>query len=301
MIDDGHLIVEEEDWAEFDADPVARSFLRLIMGGEELINGKRRWCLWMVGADPTLVRQSPLLQSRIEKVRQFRNSSGREATRRLAATPSLFGEIRQPVGTYLLIPKVSSENRDYIPIALVEPRTIASGSALIVADVGSFHFGVLTSQVHNAWMRAVAGRLESRYQYSAQIVYNNFPWPACTPTHRPAGSGATSPGEGVAQAAGGRSEGAGAPVDPKVRAIEAAAQAVLDARSRYPQATLADLYDPLAMPADLVKAHQTLDRAVDKAYRSAPFATELDRVEFLFGLYEQQTAGLLAVGNKKRR
>jgi hypothetical protein len=160
-----------------------------------------------------------------------------------------------PAGPYLLIPKVSSERRRYIPIGFMQPEVLASDLCFLVPDATRYHFGVLSSAMHMAWVRQVCGRLESRYRYSAKLVYNNFPWPASPTAAR--------------------------------RAVEAAAARVLAVRAEYPGATLADLYDPLAMPAKLVKAHAALDRAVDHCYRSQPFASDCQRVEFLFARYEQ--------------
>ena len=198
--------------------------------------------------------------------------SNRPQTRELAATPTLFGEIRQPSTPYLLVPKVSSERRSYIPIGFMPPEVIASGSALVVPDATLYHFGVLTSAMHNAWMRSVAGRLESRYQYSGNIVYNTFPWP-----------------EKIA--------------DERKAEIERLAQAVLDERAKHLEkgATLADLYDPVTMPPGLAKAHAALDRAVDRAYRSAPFETERARVEHLFARYQALTTLFPAKPPKKPR
>ena len=171
----------------------------------------------------------------------------------------LFGEIRQPQSTYLIIPKVSSERRKFIPIGILPPTTIASGSALIIPDASFYHFGVVQSTMHMAWMRTVCGRMKSDYQYSASIVYNNFPWPL-------------------------------EPSDKQKTAIETAAQAVLDARAAYPDSSLADLYDPRSMPPNLTRAHQQLDKAVDTAYGKTKFNTEAERVAFLFELYQQYTA-----------
>ena len=256
--------------ALLDESPTLAPFIRRLYGGDEFLNGIERYCLWLVDAPPTVVRNSPLLRTRIETVRKFRESSGREQTKRLAATPSLFGEIRQPDSPYLLIPKVSSEIRRYIPIGFVQPEIIASGSALIIPGAELYHFGVLSSAIHNAWMRSVAGRLESRFQYSNAIVYNNYPWPeAATPAQR--------------------------------SAVEKAAQAVLDARAKFPASTLADLYDPLAMPPALATAHAALDRAVDKCYRSDPFPSDRSRVEHLFALYEKITAPLAPTAKSRRK
>ena len=239
-----------------------KPFIRPFMGSEEFLNNTQRWCLWLVDAPPSVIRSSPSVLDRVEAVRKAREESNRPETKRLAKTPALFGEIRQPSTPYLLVPKVSSESRPYLPVGFVKPNVIANGSALIVPNARLFHFGVLSSAMHMAWMRYTCGRLESRYQYSSQIVYNNYPWPE-------------SPS--VKQRA----------------AVEAAAQAVLDARKKFPDATLADLYDPLAMPKDLVKAHAGLDRAVDLCYRPQPFGTGRQRVEHLFALYEKLTTPLM--------
>ncbi len=251
--------------------PALRPHIRRLYGGDEFLNGTERWCLWLVDAEPALIRSSPLLRARLETVRNFRQGSARPQTQELAATPALFGEIRQPDTRYLLIPKVSSENRTYLPIGFMSPKDIASGSALIVPGATPYHFGVLSSAMHNAWMRTVAGRMKSDFQYSGNIVYNNYPWPDPTYDQR--------------------------------AAVEKSAQAVLDARAPRlaAGASLADLYDPLAMPAELFKAHQTLDRAVDKAYRPATFTNDRERVEFLFARYEQLTAPLAPAAKKSKR
>jgi hypothetical protein len=269
--DDQGLILTPERRAELlKESPALTPFVRRIYGGEEFLNGVERWCLWLADAPPELLRSSKLLTARIESVRTFRLGSSRPQTRALAATPSLFGEIRQPTTPYLLIPKVSSERRTYIPIGFMPPDNIASGSALVIPDATMYHFGILTSALHNAWMRSVAGRMKSDYQYSNNIVYNNFPWPE-------------------------------KPTAKQNATVEAKAQAILDVRAKHPLCTLADLYDPLSMPADLVKAHAELDRAVDGCYRSQPFTSDRQRVEFLFALYERYTAPLLPTEKRKRK
>jgi hypothetical protein len=202
----------------------------------------------------------------------------------LAAQPSLFGEIRQPETRYLVLPKVSSENRVYMPLGFLEPKVIANGSALIVPTAGLFEFGVLQSTMHMAWMKATAGRMKSDFQYSAQIVYNNYPWP-----------------ELPADAA------LGTTAHKAKAAIEVAAQGVLDARAQFQQgdkpASLADLYDPLTMPPALFKAHQKLDAAVDAAYAlcggKKTWKNDAERVAFLFELYQRFTS-LLPIGKPKR-
>ena len=219
---------------------------------------------------PSVIRGNPAVRKRIEAVRLARLESDREETRRLAVTPQLFGEIRQPKTSYLLVPKVSSETRPYLPVGFMKPEIIANGSALIIPRATLYHFGALSSAMHMAWMRYTCGRMKSDYQYSSQIVYNNYPWPE-TPSEKQKAS------------------------------VEAAAKAVLDARKQFPGATLADLYDPLAMPPALVKSHAALDHAVDLCYRSQPFENDRQRVEYLFTLYEKLNAPLLPAGKKARR
>ncbi|MEI7936081.1 MAG: DNA methyltransferase [Verrucomicrobiota bacterium] len=269
--DDGHLLLDREAKAELlRFEPGAKKFIRQFLGADEFINAIERWCLWLVDASPSELRALPEVMRRVEGVKAHRLASSRETTRALAASPALFGENRQPQSKYLLIPGVSSERRAYIPIGFLPPSIIASNLVNVVPDAKLYHFGVLTSQMHMAWMRYTAGRLESRYRYSAGIVYNNYPWPEKVTAKQRA-------------------------------AVEAAAQAVLDARARYPTSTLADLYDPLAMPAPLLKAHQQLDRAVDRCYRPEPFPSDRHRVEYLFALYEQLTAPLVAAAKPPRK
>ena len=202
----------------------------------------------------------PLVVKRIEAVKEMRLKSTKEATRNWAAYPYLFTENRQPESeNYLLIPRVSSERRAYIPIGFLSSDIIASDATQVVPNATLYEFGVLTSNIHNAWMRVVCGRLESRYRYSNDIVYNNFPW--CNPT------------------------------DEQKARIEKTAQAILDARAKYPESSLADLYDETFMPADLRKAHQANDRAVMEAYGFAKDITESEIVAELFKMYEKLTAG----------
>lgn len=234
-IDDGHLILNYEDVKKIKAENIEyEKYMRKYVGGEELIKGKDRWCLWLVGASPKDIQHSQTIKERVRLTAEFRKASNRPQTLALADTPYLFGEIRQPETIMIAIPKVSSENRRYIPICYVDPNIIVNGSALIVPNASLYHFGILTSNVHNAWMRTVAGRLETRYQYSGSVVYNNFPWPT--------------------------------PTDEQKAKIEQTAQAILDARALYPDCSLADLYDELTMPVELRKAHQANDKAVMQAY-----------------------------------
>jgi hypothetical protein len=259
----GLMLTAEERTELLAETPAAAPFIRRLYGAEEFLNGGERWCLWLVDAPPNLIRSSPMIRSRVEGVRRFREGSDRSKTRELAATPGLFGERRQPTRRYLLIPKVASERRDYLPLGFMEPSDIASGSALVLPESSLLHFGVLSSAIHMAWMRRVCGRMKSDYQYSSRLVYNNFPWPQNLN-------------------------------DKQKAAVEAAAQAVLDARDTFNGQTLADLYDPLSMPKALRDAHKGLDRAVDKCYRAAPFGRERSRVEYLFTLYQQLVNPLTA-------
>ena len=272
--DGGHLLLTESERKELlKKEPNAKKFVRPFLGSQEFINGMQRWCLWLKDASPSEIRGLPEVMKRVEAVKKHRLESPRETTRELAKIPMLFGEIRQPNGNYLLIPSVSSENRRYIPIGFMPKTVIGSNLVLFVPNATLYHFGVLSSAMHMAWVKQVCGRLESRYRYSNSLVYNNYPWPE-------------------------------APSAKQCVAVEAAAQAVLDARKKFPDATLADLYDPLAMPKDLVKAHADLDRAVDLCYRPQPFDTDRHRVEQLFALYEKLTAPLIPPTKapaKKRR
>ena len=261
--DGGNLIIEENEYASFlQQEPAAEQYIRPFWGAEEFINNKKRYCLWLLNAEPQHLKKCPLIVARIQKVREHRESSSREATRKLAQTPSLFGEIRQPeTGNYLLIPSATSSERKYIPMGFLPSSVIASNLVLLVPNATLYEFGILTSQMHMAWMRTVCGRLGNGYRYSAQIVYNNFPWPEASETQK----------ESIAQKA----------------------QAVLDARSQFPDSSLADLYDPNTMPPVLTKAHAALDAAVDKLYRKTAFPDDAARVAFLFELYLKKTEGLL--------
>ncbi len=261
-IDDGCLILSPQERDRLvETEPEAAIWIRRILGSDEFINGIPRYCLWLTECPPETVRRLNGVRERVAACREYRLGRERPQTLELAKTPQLFGEIRQPSSSYLLVPKVSSENRPFLPIGFVTPEIIALGTTLIIPGADLFHFGVLSSTMHMGWMRSVCGRLESRYQYSAGIVYNNFPWPEPTEAQR--------------------------------KAIEAAAQGVLDARAKFPGSTLADLYDQVTMPPELAKAHADLDRAVDRAYGKTTFASEMERVAFLFERYEALTRPLL--------
>jgi hypothetical protein len=270
-IDGGHYLFTTEERDAFLAiEPGAKQYFRRWLGSDEFINGWERWCLWLGEAQPSELRKLPHVLKRIEAVRQERIASKSAPTRKLAETPTRFHVENIPDKEYLIIPEVSSERRMFIPIGYMHPDTMASNLVKIVPNTSLYHFGVLTSTMHNAWVRFVCGRLESRYRYSKDIVYNNYPWPE-------------------------------QPTAAQKQAVEAAAQGVLDARAAHPGASLADLYDPLTMPPDLVKAHHTLDKAVDKCYRAQAFTTDAKRVEYLFELYEKYTQGLLAGEKPKKK
>jgi hypothetical protein len=251
------------------SEPAAAKWVKRFYGAEEFINGVERWCLWMVNIAPAELRAMPEVMKRVERVRANRAMSTRETTKELADSAWLFGEVRQPTGEYLLVPRHSSERRRYIPMGYLPPDVIAGDSCLVVPDATLYHFGILTSEMHMAWVRQVCGRLKSDFRYSNKLVYNNFPWPQDV-------------------------------TDKQQAAVTAAAQAVLDARESFKGQTLADLYDPLAMPKLLRDAHKDLDRAVDKCYRAAPFTSERQRVEYLFDLYQKLVTPLTAPTKPKR-
>ena len=259
-VEGGFLILSpEEKDALLAKEPHIEKYIRPFTSGDDFINNKKRYCLWLVGANPTDLKNSSEVRSRIEGVRKFRQSSVKEATRRCAETPTLFMEVKEPKGNYLLIPATSSEQRRYIPIGYVDKCVIPNNAVQFVPDTTLYHFGVLTSNVHMAWMRAVCGRLEMRYRYSANIVYNNFPWPT--------------------------------PTEEQKQKIEQTAQAILDARAMFPDSSLADLYDELTMPVELRKAHQDNDRAVMQAYGFPVKSTftESQCVAELFKMYQELT------------
>ncbi len=284
-IDGGHYLFTPDEKAEFIAqEPQAEKWFRRWIGADEFINSYDRWCLWLGDCPPDELRKMPEAMKRIEAVRQVRLASKSAPTQKLAATPTRFHVENIPDSAYLVIPEVSSERRTFIPIGFMQPDTLSSNLVKIIPNATLYHFGILTSTMHMAWVRYTCGRLESRYRYSAGIVYNNFPWPDVIPAQA-----GIQPDEKLDSRLRGN--------DKTVVVIENAAQAVLDARAQFPQSSLADLYDPLTMPPVLVKAHQNLDRAVDASYRKAAFANDAQRVEFLFERYQHLTS-LLPVEKK---
>jgi hypothetical protein len=319
-IDGGnYLFTPEEKDAFIASEPAAAPYFRRWLGSEEFINGIERWCLLLKDCPPDQLRRMPEAIKRVEAVRTFRLASKSLPTQKLAAKPTRFHVENFPAGNFLVVPGVSSERRPYIPIGYLTPDNIASNLVNVIPDATRYLFGVLTSTMHMAWVRQVCGRLKSDYRYSNKLVYNNFPWPQLTVGDYIQ----TSPcveASCVREAAArihwsSYHEDKDDPIittlperkmelsgeAKKMAAVEAAAQAVLDVRAKYTTSTLADLYDPLTMPADLVKAHADLDRAVDRCYRSAPFTSDRQRVEFLFALYERYAAPLLPEGKKRKK
>ena len=269
--DDGNLLLTDEEKRQLlQWEPEARPLIRPLLSAQEYLHGANRWCIWLKDVPPQKISEFDEIRRRVKAVHDYRAASNRKATKQLANFPALFGEIRQPNTKYVLVPRHSSETRRYIPISYFDPEFIVSDSCLFLPDTSLFHFGVLTSAMHMAWVKQVCGRIKSDYRYSVKLVYNNYPWP-------------------------------GAVTDKRRAAVEAAAQAVLDAREQFPASTLAQLYDPLIMPGVLLKAHQALDRAVDRCYRPDPFPSERHRVEYLFALYEKITVPLVAAAKPKRK
>ena len=256
--DGGNLIIEESELNEFlNKEPQARKYVKRLVGAKEYINNKKRYCLWLKDASPAELRQMPLVIERMNKVKEIRLASNDAGARKLAALPHLFRETNNPE-SFIIVPSHSSENRRYIPMGFMGSESIPTNAVLIIPEAGLYHFGILESNVHMAWMRAVCGRLEMRYRYSKDVVYNNFPWPN--------------------------------PTDEQKAKIEQTAQAILDARAKYPDSSLADLYDELTMPVELRKAHQDNDRAVMQAYGfEVRTMTESQCVAELFKLYQELT------------
>ena len=259
--DGGHFVLsEEEKEVLIQQEPSIERWIRPYIGAEEFIKQKTRYCLWLRNAQPTDIKQSKILYERVQAVREFRLSSSAKTTQGYAKVPHLFAQITQPEGQdYLIVPSVSSERRRYVPIGFMKAEVISSNAVQIIPNATLFHFGILTSNVHMAWMRVVCGRLEMRYRYSKEQVYNTFPWPK--------------------------------PTDEQKKKIEQTAQAILDARAKYADSSLADLYDEVTMPVDLRKAHQDNDRAVMQAYGFPVKSTftESQCVAELFKLYQELT------------
>ncbi len=256
--DGGFLFLKEDEYKEIITnEPEISKYIKRIYGSEEFINNKVRYCIWLVGVSPAEIRKSPFLMERVNSVREYRLQSPKAATRESANTAWLFQEVRYSENDYIVIPRVSSEKRRYIPIGFMTPDIMVNDAMQFIPNASLYHFGVLTSNVHMAWMRVVCGRLEMRYRYSKDIVYNNFPWPT--------------------------------PTDEQKARIEQTAQAILDARAKYPDCSLADLYDEVTMPPELRKAHQENDRAVMAAYGFDIKMSEPACVAKLFEMYQELT------------
>ncbi len=269
-LDGGNLLLSDKEKNQLlEIEPEASKFIKPLISAKEFLNNEKRWCLWLVDVEPADLRQLPLTLKRIDGVRQFRLDSVAPSTQKFATTPSLFRDRNNPE-TCIVVPRVSSENRKYIPMGFFDKGSIVSDTCMAVPNATLYHFGILESAMHMAWVSYVCGRLKSDFRYSKDIVYNNLPWPEN-------------------------------PSKEKIKAVEDAAQKVLEARKKYPTSSLADLYDPLTMPADLTKAHQTLDKAVDSSYGRKTFTTSTERMDFLFELYKKYTSPIMAVVEKKKR
>ena len=268
--DNGNLLLDETQKTEaITNEPFIGGLIKRYGGAYEMLNNKWRYCLWLINIDPNELKRSKFIMDRIKMCQEFREASSSLSVVSNSDTPYLFGDIRQPKSDYILFPRVSSSRRKYLPIDYFTNDTILADSAYGLPNANKYMFGVLQSLMHNSWIRTVAGRLKSDYRYSNNVVYNNYPWPEN-------------------------------PNEKQIKAIETAAQKVLDARLQFPKSSLADLYDPLTMPPILVKAHNDLDKAVDLAYRPQPFTSEANRMVFLFELYEKYTADIFSKEKPKK-
>ena len=269
-LDGGHLLLSDEEKNEFLInEPNSRKFIYPLISAQEFLNGKKRWCLWLIDAEPNELKQLPEVLKRIKLVRNFRLNSIAPSTQKFAETPSLFRDRNRPE-TFIVVPRVSSENRKLIPMGFFDKNSIVSDTCMSIPNGTIYHFGVLMSAMHMSWVKTTCGRLKSDLRYSKDIVYNNYPWPEN-------------------------------PTEKQMKLIEEKAQTVLDVRASFPNSSLADLYNPLTMPAELVKAHNELNKSVDAAYSKQIFSTEAKRMEFLFELYEKYTADLFAKEKTKKK
>ena len=259
-VDGGNLIIEQSEIEDFiKKEPKAKPYIKQLIGAKEFINGQLRWCLWLVGVSPAELRSMPLVLNRVQKVKEMRESSPDSGAQKLALTPTTFRETNNPTSA-IVIPCHSSENRRYIPMGFIDSSIVVTNAVLFIPEASVYHLGILTSNVHMAWMRAVCGRIKSDYRYSKEVVYNNFPWPT--------------------------------PTDAQKVKIKQTAQAILDARALYPDCSLADLYDEIAMPPELRKAHQQNDRAVMQAYGfDVATTTETSCVAELMRMYQKLVEG----------
>ena len=269
--DGGNFFISDNEIGDIKTkEPKSFVYVKPFIGAQEFLNGQKKYCFWFENVNPNNWNSMPLALQKVKTIEKLRASSSREATRKLALYPSLFGEIRQPKTTYILIPRHSSENRKYIPFGFLSPENIVGDTCLSVENVTLFHFGVLHSLMHFVWVKTTCGRIKSDFRYSNEIVYNNYPWPEN-------------------------------PSEKQIKTIEEKAQQVLDVRDSFTTSSLADLYNPLTMPPALVKAHNELDKAVDASYSKQAFTSEAKRMEFLFELYEKYTAGLFVKEKKSKK
>jgi hypothetical protein len=269
--DFGHLTFTKEEKEDFLKKEVnATELFKPVVSAYEFLNNKERWCLWLQNIDPSFIKSLPSVLERLKLVKDERLKSSRPQTIKAADTPGLFAEIRQPISNYLAFPITSSENRKYIPIRFFSSDYITSAGIHVIPNATIYDFGILISIMHITWTRYTCGRMKNDFRYSNTLTYNNYPWPE-------------------------------APAEKLKQAVKGAAQSVLDARALFPNSSLADLYDPNTMPPALVKAHQTLDKAVDQCYRSQPFTSEAKRIEYLFELYGKYTGGLFATEKKTKK
>jgi hypothetical protein len=268
--DGGFYILSNEEKIDFlIKEPNASKFIKPFLSAREYLNGEKRWCIWLVDANPNELNNCPMLLQRIEAVKKFRSESIAASTRDYKYH-NLFRQVTQPKDDFLLVPRTTSENRSYIPIGFFSKDFIVSDTCQSIPNASLFHFGILNSTMHMAWVKTTCGRLKSDFRYSKDIVYNNYPWPEN-------------------------------PSEKQTKTIEEKAQHVLDVRVSFPTSSLADLYNPLTMPPALVKAHNELDKAVDAAYSKQAFTSEAKRMEFLFELYEKYTAGLFVKEKKGKK
>ncbi len=268
-LDGGNLLFTDEEKENFIiTEPASEKFFMPLISAREYLNNRKRWCLWLVDIDPHDLRGMPKVLERVKAVKEFRLSSVAPSTQNHATTPTLFRDRNRPE-TFIVVPRVSSEKREYIPMGFFDKNSIVSDTMLSIPNGTLYNFGVLMSKMHMAWVKYTCGRLESRFRYSKDLVYNNYPW-------------------------------ANEPSKKNKKAVEIKAQKVLDIRKEFPNSSLADLYDPIAMPPKLVKAHHELDRAVDLCYRPQPFTTDNSRIEFLFNLYSEYTSPMFSDKRKKK-
>ena len=268
--DGGHLLMTDDEKNIFlEKEPEAEKFIKPLLSAKEFLNNKNRWCLWLTDILPTELIKLKEISKRVKLVKTHREKSKRAITQKLAQFPTLFGEIRQPKNDYILIPLTSSENRKYIPIGFFSSNYVSNNTCSLISNADLYDFGMLTSEMHITWIKYTAGRLESCFRYSNEIVYNNYPFPKNI-------------------------------TNKQKERVEKTAQKVLDARAKFPESSLADLYNPISMPPILTKAHNQLDKAVDLCHRKQKFVNERVRIEFLFNLFSQYMTSILAEMEKKK-